>query len=535
MDRLFKKRRGGEGIVKQVVIIGAGPAGLTAACELAKKQSEEYHITILEECAQPGGISRTVSVGGNRMDLGGHRFFSKDERVMSWWKNLFPVQGELSYDDKFLGRCGELNPGGPDPEQEDLVFLKRNRVSRIYYQTHFFDYPVTMNWSTVRNLGIGRTLRAGFSYLRAMIWKRPERSLEDFYVNRFGKELYETFFEDYTTKLWGRHPREISPDWGAQRVKGLSIRAVIKDMLQKLFHVKNRHTETSLIESFYYPKYGPGQLWQEAANQFEARGGEILYGCQVKQIHQKNGAVDQVVYERDGISYELEADAVFSSMPVKDLVAGMNEVPAEMRRIASGLPYRDFVTVGIQVDRLLLKNRTDIPTLGNIVPDCWIYVQDRGVKLGRIQIFNNWSPYMVEYPEQKVWIGLEYFCHENDAMWNMSEQEWVELGRSELIRIGVLDPATEVEKSHCEKVKKAYPAYFDTYSEMKTLEHWLMGIGGLYCIGRNGQHRYNNMDHSMLTAMEAVSVFCGEKSDQNAIWNVNTEQEYHEEKQENNK
>lgn len=518
--------------MNRIIIIGAGPAGLTAGCELAEK-TEGSEIIILEGSDTAGGISRTVCVDGNRMDMGGHRFFSKNEDVMNWWKELMPVQGSPAYDDRILGRPYEICEGGPNPEIEDTVFLKRNRVSRIYYRKHFFDYPVTMNVATVKNLGLGTTLCAGFSYLKAMIFRRRENSLEDFYINRFGRKLYSTFFEGYTEKLWGRHPREISPDWGAQRVKGLSIMAVLKDIFHKLVHLEKKDTETSLIESFYYPKYGPGQLWEAAASRFQSRGGRIMYGCRVKQVCIKAGRVRSVIYKKDGNEYEIEADAVFSSMPVKDLAAGMDNMPEDIKNIAEGLPYRDFVTVGLLVDRLLLKNETDTRTLGDIVPDCWIYVQDKGIRMGRIQIFNNWSPYMVEDPEHKVWIGLEYFCNENDRMWNMSEEEWLEMGTSELVTMGILESNARVETYHCEKVQKAYPAYFDTYEDIDRLEKWLNNVDGLYCIGRNGQHRYNNMDHSMLTAMEAVRVYCGQEQDKSVIWKVNTEKEYHEEEKRN--
>ena len=516
--------------MKRAVIIGAGPAGITAGLELLKK-SGEYEVIILEESRRIGGISATVSCEGNRMDLGGHRFFSKNKAVMRWWKEILPLQGKPAFDDKKLGRKVELLKGGPDPETEDRVFLKRQRVSRIYYNQRFFDYPVKMNWNTVKNLGFFTMLQAGCSYLKAVIFRREEKSLEDFYINRFGKKIYSIFFEGYTEKLWGRHPRDISPDWGAQRVKGLSVTAVIKDMLGKMLPVKNRKVETSLIETFYYPKFGPGQMWEEAAKRFLELGGRITFGCKVTGICQKEGHIEKLIFEENGETKELTADVVFSSMPVKDLVGGMNNVPDKLKNIAKGLPYRDFVTVGILTDRLKLRNETNFKTLGDIVPDCWIYVQDRHVKMGRIQIFNNWSPYMVKNPEQTIWIGLEYFCAWGDAMWQMSPERWAAFGRKELIKMGILSKDAPILLSHCEKVKKAYPAYFDTYAGMPDLKKWLNGIDNLYCIGRNGQHRYNNMDHSMLTAMEAVDCLLLGGIGKERIWNVNTEQEYHEERQ----
>ncbi|MBQ8515760.1 MAG: NAD(P)/FAD-dependent oxidoreductase [Ruminococcus sp.] len=517
---------------KNVIIIGAGPAGLTAAYELLKAASGQYEVTILEESGEIGGISRTVCYNGNRMDIGGHRFFSKDDRVMNWWDELMPRQGAPSFDDKLLGREKKLRAGGPDPEKTDRVMLVRSRVSRIYYRKKFFDYPVTMKPETIRNMGFGTTVKAGCSYLKSAVHKLPEDSLENFYINRFGRKLYSMFFEGYTEKLWGRHPREISADWGSQRVKGLSIRAVLKDMWSKAFKKKeNTRTETSLIEEFYYPKYGPGQLWETAASEIERMGGKILMRTKAVQIR-TNGKdrVQSVLCEQNGQKQTFDCDILISSMPVKDLVAGMNEVPAQYQAIAQGLPYRDFVTVGLLVDKLNLKNETAIRTLGNIVPDCWIYVQDVGVKLGRIQIFNNWSPYMVTDPEHQVWIGLEYFCAEGDAFWNMTDEECIRMAVRELVSMGVINRAEDVKDSHREKVKKAYPAYFDTYAQMGELTEYLSGFENLYCVGRNGQHRYNNMDHSMVTSFETVkNILSGETTKEN-IWNVNTEQEYHEEK-----
>lgn len=427
--------------MEKVIIIGAGPAGLTAAIELLKNGGD-YDVTILEGSQAMGGISQTVRYNGNRMDIGGHRFFSKNQQVMDWWADLMPLQGKPAYDDKKLGHEKPLAENGPDPETEDNVMLVRDRVSRIYYNKHFFDYPISMKPETIKNMGFVTTMKAGFSYLWACVFKKPETNLENFYINRFGKVLYSMFFEGYTEKLWGRHPSEISADWGSQRVKGLSITALLKDMFKKVFGTK---------------------------------------------------PCDTVI------------------------------------KIAEGLPYRDFVTVGLLVNKLNLKNETNKTTLGNIVPDCWIYVQDKGVKLGRIQIFNNWSPYMVEKPEDTVWIGLEYFCAEGDDFWNMSEEDCVKFATAELVKMGVISE-NEVLDSHREKVKKAYPAYFDTYKHFDTMIKFLDTFPNLYCVGRNGQHRYNNMDHSMLTAMETAEAIKTGKKSRKDIWNVNTEKEYHEEK-----
>ena len=369
---------------KKVIIIGAGPAGLTAAYELLKDKNNKYEVLVLEETNEIGGISRTVKYNGNRMDIGGHRFFSKDESVMSFWENLMPLQGKNSFDDELLKRNKPLKAGGPNPEEEDKVMLIRNRVSRIYYLKKFFDYPVSMKKETFKNMGLKRTINAGFSYLKSIFIKKKEDSLENFYINRFGKVLYGMFFEKYTEKLWGRHPSKISADWGAQRVKGLSVTAVIKDMFSKLFNSKNKkNTETSLIEEFWYPKYGPGQLWETLAEEIEILGGKIQKGYLVSGINIENNRIKSVECIINGENKELEADIFISSMPLKNLILGFKGkvIPQDILDIAKGLPYRDFITVGLLVNKLDLENRTSIKTLGNIVPDCWIYVQEPDVKL----------------------------------------------------------------------------------------------------------------------------------------------------------
>lgn len=514
--------------MKNVVIIGAGPAGLTAAYELS--QLKEYNVTVLEATDRIGGISQTVQYNGNRMDIGGHRFFSKDPKVNDFWLKLLPVQGSPSFDDKMFCRQKPFAANGPDPEQQDEVMLIRDRISRIYYKGKFFDYPVTLKWETLKNMGFLTTVKAGCSYLWSTVHKLPEDSLENFYINRFGRVLYSMFFEGYTEKLWGRSPKEISADWGAQRVKGLSISAVLKDMLYKLIGRTPKSKETSLIESFYYPKFGPGQLWEKVAEKITENGGKVIMNCHVIGINSKNGKVTSVEILKNKNRKTLDLDVLVSSMPIKELVNSLNPMaPLKISKLANGLPYRDFVTVGLLVKKTSLENKTDYKTLGNIVPDCWIYVQDCGVKLGRIQIFNNWSPYLVKDPENTVWLGLEYFCNEKDEFWNMDDDECINFAIAELCRMGIVEKG-DVLDSHRERVKKAYPAYFDTYREFDKISNFLDTFDNLFLIGRNGQHRYNNMDHSMVTAFEAVNCIKNGSTDKTAVWNVNTEKEYHEEK-----
>ena len=515
--------------MKKVIIIGAGPAGLTAGYELLKK-SKDFEVTILEESDKFGGISRTVNYKGNRMDMGGHRFFSKVPEVNEWWNEMLPIQGSASKDDIKLGRTPILENGGPDPEKTDKVMLKRNRLSRIFFKQKFFDYPVSLKWDTIKNMGFGTTIIVGFSYLKSMIIKLPEDNLENFYINRFGKKLYSMFFERYTENLWGRHPSEISAEWGAQRVKGLSIIAILKDMFGKLFHIKNRKVETSLIEVFSYPKLGPGEMWDMTAEEIKKMGGTIIQNAYVNKIHKKDNELTGVSYVQDGKEIQLNGDYVISSMPIKDLVCDMNDVPEDMYKIAEGLPYRDYKTIGVLVKHLNLKNQTKIPTLGNIVPDNWVYVHDTNVDMGRFQIYNNWSPYMVKDVENTVWIGLEYFMNEGDEMWNMSDEDFANKGIQEMITMKMISSKDDVLDYHVEYVKKAYPAYFDTYDQIDDLRAYLNTIPNLFCVGRNGQHRYNNLDHLMCTSFETVKNILSGTTDKSNVWNVNTEQEYHESK-----
>jgi len=514
----------------KAIIIGAGPAGLTAAYKLLK--TTDIHPVIIEETDSIGGISKTIDYKGNRMDIGGHRFFSKNQQVVDMWTELMPLQGEPAKDDRMLGRSVPLKKGGPDPEKTDRVMLIRNRVSRILYLRKFFDYPLSIKPATFINMGFKRTVKAGLGYIRSAISKRDEHSLKDFMINRFGEPLYEMFFEDYTEKVWGRNPGVIDASWGEQRIKGLSLSKAVLSVLKKPFVNKNntKNVETSLIKTFYYPKKGPGQLWETLAKEIEKLGGEIHLNTKAVGFNVKNGVIESITAEKDGVKENIEGDIFLSSMPIKDLVRALGSgVPQDVKQIAENLPYRDFITVGLLLKKLKLKNETNLKTVSNIVPDCWIYVQERDVKIGRIQIFNNWSPYMVKDLENTVWIGLEYFCNEGDSMWNMSDSEFIDFAVGELCKMDIIDKDDVLDATRI-KVKKAYPAYFDSYKDIGRVREYLDTIDNLYCIGRNGQHRYNNMDHSMLTAMEAVECIRTGSKDKSRVWNVNTEKEYHEEK-----
>lgn len=522
---------------KTVVIIGAGPAGLTAAYELLSKKSD-FQPIILEATDRIGGISCTIDFKGNRIDIGGHRFFSKSDTVMDWWQKIMPLQGAQAKDDLLLSKQKPLALGGPDPEQVDRVLLVRERISRIFYLRKFFDYPISMRARTFLNLGLWRTLFAGIGYVRAQVWKRPqESSLEDFLVNRFGVTLYRMFFEDYTEKVWGVHPREISAEWGAQRIKGLSLLGAVMSAFKKLLpkkadqDIRQKATETSLIEQFTYPKLGPGQLWECVADDIRKMGGTIHMQHKVVNVQVENGCVVSVTAEHQGKQIRIPCDQCFSTMPIKDLMESMVGIPKapEVQRIAQGLPYRDFQTVGLLLKKLAIKNGTAIRTVGDIVPDTWIYIQERDVKLCRLQIFNNWSPYMVKDLQGTVWIGLEYMCSEGDALWNMEDKAFIDFAIEELVRTGMIHPSDVLDSCRV-KIEKAYPAYFGTYAEFDQVRGFLDAIPNLYCIGRNGQHRYNNQDHSMLTAMEAAQCIMTGYTDRQRLWSVNSEGEYHETK-----
>lgn len=511
---------------RYAIIIGAGPAGLTAAYRFLK--DTDITPIILEETDYIGGISRTAEYKGNRMDIGGHRFFTKNPEVNALWAELMPTQGAPSLDDKELGVEKPLVEGGPDPEKVDRVMLVRNRISRIFYLRKFFDYPISLKPETFKNMGFGRTMKAGFGYLGSCIVKRKEDSLANFYINRFGKPLYEMFFEDYTEKVWGLNPSQISADWGAQRVKGLSLMKAVWNVISKPFRSKDK-VETSLIEQYYYPKMGPGQLYEEMAREIKEMGGQIIMNTRVKDIVLDGGKVSKIIAEHDGQDIEYTGEVFLSTMPVKDLIEGMgNAVPDDVHRIATALPYRDFMTVGLLLKKLKLENKTKVKTLTGNVPDCWIYVQERDVKLGRIQVFNNWSPYMVADPHNTMWVGLEYFCNEGDEYWNMSDDDFIKFAIDELIKIDIVDRDDILDAVRI-RMKKAYPAYFGTYSEFDKVKSFLDTVDNLWCLGRNGQHRYNNMDHSMLTAIEAVRAIAAGSHDKEVVWSVNTEKEYHEE------
>ncbi len=585
-------------MARRAIIIGAGPAGLTAALELLR-QTDVVPI-VLEASEEIGGISRTICYKGNRMDIGGHRFFSKSDRVMQWWMDLMPPEiaavdsvdvadaaapeaadaAEITYqgkrrvvavparlpeepvlrgigpiklvsDTEELGPDGELDAQHTDRHsghtetlvaaapvstaEADRVMLIRPRKSRIFYLRQFFDYPIRLTAATLRALGFRRTVRVGVSYLWSRVRKiTPERSLEDFLINRFGRELYLTFFKSYTEKVWGTACSSISAEWGAQRIKGLSLTTAVRHFLRRSLpgrrqaanDLAQKGTDTSLIERFLYPKFGPGQLWEHVADLVEQGGGELLKGWTVDRVccaGERVVAIEAV--HTGGERRRFEGEYFFSTMPIKDLVRAMDcAVPETIREISEGLEYRDFITVGLLAKRLRLQERD-----GGLLRDTWIYVQEPDVQLGRLQIFNNWSPYLVADPAT-VWIGLEYFCYDTDPLWGMEDAALQRFAIGEVEKIGILE-ADAVLDGHVVRVPKTYPAYFGTYSRFDELRGFLDRFENLILVGRNGMHKYNNQDHSMLTAMTAVDAIARTgRVDKAALWGINTEQEYHEEK-----
>ena len=513
--------------MKTVVIIGAGPAGLTAAYQLLK-DNNDIQLFIIEQDSEVGGISKTAQHNGNRIDLGGHRFFSKDESINRIWLDILNLQGE-TVSPKIEEPQFCSYPGDADPNVSDNVMLLRRRVSRIYYDGKFFDYPVSLDMDTLKKLGLFTSIKCAFGYIWSCIFKRKGDSLEDFYINRFGKPLYNLFFKEYTTKLWGVPPSQLDASWGAQRVKKLSLFKMVFGFIAKSLNKNYKTNDTSLIEQFYYPKFGPRQLWETMAYKIESAGGMFLYNATCTKIIVENNKIKSVVVKTSTDTEKtVDCDYLISSMPIKDLVSALStDVPNKVINTANNLPYRDFITVGVLVDRLKLINTTKFKTMNNIPPDCWIYVQDGSVKVGRIQIFNNWSPFMVKEPQKTVWIGLEYFCSEQDEFWNQSDNDIAKSALGELDMMGVLDKDNVIDTVVLRQ-KKAYPAYFGTYNEFSVVKEYLTKFDNLICIGRNGQHRYNNMDHSMLTGIYASKYINGQVPI-DVVWNVNTEQDYHEE------
>ena len=522
----------------KVIVAGAGPAGLTLAYEvLANNDSQNFVPILYEQDIQVGGISKTVNYKGNRMDIGGHRFFSKSDWVMDWWAQHmsydFAQEEAITYQNK----TRLVDGAGNTEDTSGLMgkMLLRDRLSRIYFLRKFFDYPISLSIETIRNLGLVRMTKIGFSYVRARLLPiREEKNLEDFLINRFGNTLYRTFFKDYTEKVWGIDCEKISPEWGAQRIKGLSILSAIKHALFSRFQstsFRQKNVETSLIERFLYPQFGPGQMWEIVATKVQAQGGEVRLQHRVTdlQVNYEKRRIEAVEVEdvQSGQRQWQPCDFFVSTMPVKFLTRMLEQAPVEVKEVAEGLVYRDFITLGVLLKKLKPSKYTQDDGT-HLLPDNWIYIQEPDVKLGRLQIFNNWSPHLVA-DEDTVWLGLEYFCNEEDDLWTMPEADLTRLAIRELESIGLIE-AEDVLDHTVHKVEKTYPAYFGSYDRFPLLREYLDGFENLFLIGRNGMHRYNNQDHSMLTARYAAEAITTGVVDRDKIWDVNVDDEYHEEK-----
>ena len=467
---------------KKVIVIGAGPAGLTAAYELSKANIRSI---VLEKDSIVGGISRTVNYKGYHFDIGGHRFFTKVKAVNDMWHNVLP----------------------------DGDFLRRKRLSRIYYNKRFFYYPLRVS-NALLGLGPWNSLLILVSYLWAQTFPgKSEETFEQWVSNRFGKRLYEVFFKTYTEKVWGMPCSEISAEWAAQRIKGLSLLTALKNALIKQ-HTHKGDVIKTLIDAFDYPKQGPGMMWETVADIIQKMGNQLQLETEVERIFWTNSRVDAVEIQKNGQKELIGGTHFISSMPIRELIQTFEPaVPLNILRAAKELKYRDFLTVA-----LIIKKH-------NVFPDNWIYIHDPDVRVGRVQNFKNWSPYMVP-DENKTCLGLEYFCFEGDELWTMPDQELIELGKREMEILGLIR-SSDVEDGAVVRIPKAYPVYDSAYlKSLQTVQQFLSRIDNLQLVGRNGMHRYNNQDHSMLTAMLAVRNIMGGKYD---LWEVNADQEYHEE------
>ena len=525
---------------KKAIIIGAGPAGLTAAYELLTRT--DIIPIILEKSGEIGGISRTTNYKGNRMDMGPHRFFSKSDRVMDWWLKMMPLDENAAKDAtiSYQHKSRNLSTGAAaraaaskDPDKTMLII---QRLTRIYFLRKFFAYPIRLGFDTLRTLGPLRTIRILFSFLWIRLFPRvPEVSLEDFIINKFGKQLYLLFFKDYTEKVWGIAPSQISAEWGAQRIKGVSLSKAIATAVKSLQSKRKgglaqKETETSLIEQFLYPKYGPGSLWEEVARQIREMGGRIYLNQDVQTIHTHEGNIHSVntVNSQTGQAALWEGHYFFSTMPVQELIAGMGaSVPSKVRDIAAGLQYRDFINVGILLKQFSASTKSGAYKKLEL-KDNWIYIQERDVKVGRLMIYNNWGGGMIKDPNT-TWIGMEYFCNKTDDFWAKSDEDIQRLAIAELQQMDLASPE-DVLDSTVKRMEKTYPAYFGTYNEFDQIRAYTDSFENLFLVGRNGMHKYNNADHSMLTAMVAVDNIAAGVTAKANLWSINTEQEYHEEK-----
>jgi len=511
--------------MRKFIIIGAGPAGLAAAYELLKKGEKD--ITLLEAGDKIGGGARTVGFDGNYVDIGPHHFFTTSKYIKSIWNKFLPEQGALSRDDRLLDRQVELNEGGPDPDEQDRVMLKRVRVSRILYDNKFFGYPLSFSKDTLKKLGFKKAFYFGFGVLISRIIRRKERTMEDYLINSFGKALYNEFFRTYTIKAWGENPENISCECGIQRIKGISLRKALKQFIKSFLGIKpseNDDIKGSIneVKTLRYPKYGAGQMWELMADELRKGGVNIRLGVRVTGIRIENGRAAEITAS-GGESFA--PDYVISSMPLVKLFECFRadtEKPHAAYGCAAELRYRHFIMVGIFASRLSMKNDTGFKTIGGSLPDCWSYIYNNVAKMSRFNVYNNFSPYVVKNWENEVYLGMEYLCDEQDALWRADDNEAVGFAVSEAESIGLLN-AKDIIRTIKVAEPHAYPSYSGSYARFHEIREYIDSLENLYSIGRKGQHRYLDMDQSMLTAVECVKHIFGEIKDKKSIWEVTEE------------
>lgn len=480
--------------MKTIAIIGAGPAGLSTAYSVLSK-SGDFQVTIFEKESQVGGLSKTFEYEGGRLDIGGHRFYTKNDDVLKMWKDILPYSS--------------------------TGMLLRDRKSHILWDGKLIEYPIRMNFQTMKTFGLLQGIKVAASYLATAKNSSSIKSLEDFYIHRFGKRLYSMFFEHYTYKVWGIPACQLSPDWGAQRVQGISLYSLIKGNLLKR---KNSDKQRSLITEYYYPAYGAGQFWDSLRDRIIENGGIIKCNCDVTRLIHTDNKISGLEY-REGTNLRIQNfDYVVSSMPLRDMISIISNSPKCVRSVANRLKYRDMIILGIEFSKQDMG-----PIFGTASSDSWLYMQDPKISFGRVQILNNWSPYAVVH-NNSILLELEFFCNENDSLWTMSDNNLLAQSLSELVQCGLCQQKARIQSYIVKRITKAYPVYTDGYYELDIVKEWIDKITNLRCIGRNGQHKYNNMDHSVEVGIEAARSILNPEYDTRRLWSVNNEQQYLEEK-----
>ncbi|MBO4310884.1 MAG: FAD-dependent oxidoreductase, partial [Lachnospiraceae bacterium] len=502
--------------MKKVIIIGAGPAGLTAGYDLLSKSSD-YDVTIIEESPVVGGLCARLENDENVLDAGGHLYISNNPAVKKFWSSVLPAQGVPSKDDLQLDRYCKINNDGPDPEVSDDVLLSREKITRVYKDGKFFESPIKFNKDAVKNFGIANSIKTGFSQIGGNVFKHKELSLEDYYVNRFGKQLYSMFLEEYLEKIWGKEPSKIKAEWGEIAEKSLiapviSTEKNIRDYEKLPAPYANR---------YYYPKYGSFQMWETAADRFIEMGGSIHKNCKVTGFTYGADKIISVRCCADGDEFIVPCDYLISSMPIRDLILGMDDVDGSIRLAAENLTYRGLISVCVELSDMKWKNdNKEYKSIDDIVPDSVIYISDPNLKVSRIQVYNNFSPYMIR-DSKHFYLGLNYYCNEGDYYWSMGNRDWRKTVVNDLLKLGIIDSEESIIGYNKTKYSKAFPMYYDGYENLEKIINFLNGFENLYCVGRNGQHRFSSVDEAMKTSFEAVNNIIGNVKTKDNVWKVN--------------